>query len=185
MNIRLLDLKDEMMRSGEFLIDFTENNFRVNYVDPNLAINRILLVEDRHLCRPDLICWEAFGNLDYIDAILKFNQITNPFSMELYDLILIPAPRSLDRFYKKEKKQSRLIKDTKALFIDPTRASEKDKARLDQLEKIAKKRKNGSVSPKPTNLLREGEVPFSTDGRRLIFAPTVSTPRFSNSNDPQ
>ncbi len=183
MIIKLLDLKDEMLRNGEYLIDFTENNFTVNYLDPYLAISRIILVEDRHLCRPDLICWESFGNLDYIDAILKFNQITNPFSMEEFDLVLIPATRSLDRFYKKEKKQSRIIKDTKALFIDPTRASEKDKNRLDQLEKIAQKRKNGSSTPKPTNLLRPGEVPFSTDGRRLIFAPSVSTPRFPTSND--
>jgi len=183
MVIKLLDLKDEMLRNGEFLIDFTENNFRVNYIDPNLVIRRVLLVEEKHICRLDLICWEAYGSLDYIDGLMKFNQITNPFSIDLYDLILIPSPTSLDRFYRKDKKQSRIIKDTKSLFIDPTRASEKDKTRIEQLEKISKKRRNGSSSPKPTNLLREGEVPFSTDGRRLIFAPTVSTPRFPTSNN--
>ncbi len=184
MVIRLLDLKDEMMRNGEFLIDFTENNFRVNYLDPNLTIKRVLLVEDKHICRLDLICWEAYGNIDYLDALLKFNQISNPFSIDEYDLILIPTDSSLNRFYKKDKKTSKVIKDTKSLFLDPSKASEKDKTRLEQLEKIAKKRRNGSVTPKPTNLLREGEVPFSTDGRRLIFAPTVSTPRFPSSNDP-
>lgn len=183
MTIKLLDLKDEMLRNGETLIDFTENNFTVNYADPYLAIARIILIEDRHLCRPDLICWEAFGNLDYIDAILKFNQITNPFSMEENDLIIIPTAQSLDRFYKKDKKSSRIIKDTKSLFIDTTRASKKDKNRLDQLKKIAKKRKNATSEPKPTNLLREGQVPFSTDGTRLIFAPSISTPRFSSSNN--
>ncbi len=183
MVIKLLDLKDEMLRNGEFLIDFTENNFEVNYLDPYLAVSRIILVEDRHLCRPDLICWEAFGNLEYLDAILKFNQITNPFSIEEFDLILIPAIRSIDRFYKKEKRQSRITRDTKSLFIDPTRASEKDKNRLEQLEKISRKRKNGSIQPKPTNLLRDGEVPFSTDGTRLIFAPSVSTPRIQPRNE--
>lgn len=183
MVIRLLDLKDEMMRNGEFLIDFTENNFRVNYLDPDLTIKRVILVEDEQICRLDLICFEAYGNLDYIDALLKFNQITNPFSIDEFDLILVPSEASLNKYYKKEKKLSKIIKDTKSLFLDPSKASEKDKTRLEQLEKIAKKRKNGSVTPKPTNLLREGEVPFSTDGRRLIFAPTVSTPRFPSSND--
>jgi hypothetical protein len=54
---------------------------------------------------------------------------------------------------------------------------------MKQLSKLSAKRKNGSAEPKPTNLLRPGEVPFSTDGNRLIFAPSVSSPRFPSSND--
>ena len=80
-------------------------------------------------------------------------------------------------------KTSQIIKDTKALFIDPKRASQKDIARIKQLEKLASKRQNGSSEVKPTNLLREGEVPFSTDGNRLVFAPSSSKPRFPTSND--
>jgi len=184
MYIKLFDLKDSMVRTNETLIDFTENNFTVNYLDPFLRIQKVMLVEDRHICRPDILCFDAFGNIEYIDAILKFNQICNPFSMELYDIIVVPSPDSLVRFYKKETKTTQETKDTKALFIDPTRASQKDINRLNQLAAIASKRKNGSSTPKPTNLLRNGEVPFSTDGTRLIFAPSVSTPRFPSSNNP-
>lgn len=177
MIIKLLDLKDEMLRNGEMLIDFTENNFEVNYADPFISLSKVILVEDKHLCRLDLLSYEAYGDINYMDVILKFNQITNPFSMDIYDLILIPTLRSIDRFYKKEKKITRLIKDTKSLFIDPTRASEKDQNRLKQLEEISKKRKNGSLQPKPTNLLRSNEVPFLADGSRLILAPTISSRR--------
>lgn len=182
MYIKLFDLKDEMLRNGEKMIDFTENNFKVNYADSLVKLQRIMLVEDRHICRPDLICFEVFGNLDYIDAILKFNQITNPFSMELYDIIAIPTVASLVRMYQKETRVSQFTRDTKALFLDPKRASQKDINRMKQLAKIASKRKNGSTTPKPTNLLRDGEVPFIADGQRLIFAPSVSTPRFPSSN---
>jgi hypothetical protein len=104
--------------------------------------------------------------------------------MNLYDLMIIPDTESARAFYQKERlKTLQSIKDTKALFIDPTRASQKDVARLKQLEELANKRKNGSSEVKPTNLLRKGEVPFSTDGDRLVFAPSISKPRFPSSNE--
>lgn len=178
MYIKIFDLKQEMLRNGEYMIDFAENNFEVNYLDPFLKIQRIFLVEDRHICRPDLLSWESYGSTDYISEVLKFNQICNPFSMELYDIIIAPTVESLARFYKKGKINSQQILDTKALFLDPTRASQKDTNRLNQLAKIAQKRKNGSSQPKPTNLLRPGEVPFTTDGNVIRLAPSVSSPRF-------
>jgi hypothetical protein len=183
MYIKLIDLKDEMVREGVTMIDLLELNLEVNYFANDLRVDRIVLVEERHLCRPDLIVWENYRNLDCLDAFLKFNQITNPFSMQLLDVIIIFNKASMDRAYIKSARASNLVKDTKALFLDPTRASQKDISRLKQLAKLAAKRKNGSVQPKPTNLLRPGEVPFATDGNRLIFAPSVSIPRFTSSND--
>lgn len=183
MYIKLLDLKSEMKRNGVTLIDLQELNFEVNYFSEDWKIKRIVLVEERHLCRPDLLVWENYRNLDYLDGFLKVNQITNPFSMEIFDVIVIPREESIDAYYKKSITAPSLIKETKALFLDPNRATKKDLARLKQLARLAEKRKNGSSDPKPTNLLRPGEVPFKTDGDRLIFAPSVSSPRFPSSND--
>jgi hypothetical protein len=182
--VHLLDLKSEMERNGEMLIDFTENNFRVKYDDPNLIITKIMLVQERHLGRLDLLAYDSYGDVNSMDILMKFNLISNPFSMNLYDLIAVPDAESARIFYQKEKLSTiQGIKDTKALFIDPKRASQKDLARIKQLEKLASKRQNGSTEIKPTNLLRDKEVPFSTDGNRLIFAPSVSKPRFPSSND--
>jgi hypothetical protein len=184
MRIHLFDLKREMERAGEMLIDFTENNFRVRFDSTDLVIRKIMLVEERHLGRIDLISYEMYGDINSIDILLKINQITNPFSMNVFDLMIIPDPDSAKAFYQKEKLTNiQSIKDTKALFIDPKRASQRDMARLKQLEQIANRRKNGAKEVKPTNLLRKGEVPFSTDGNRLLFAPAISKPRFPTSND--
>lgn len=177
MIIELFELKSEMQREGILMMDFLENNFEVNYLDDTLLIERIILIEERHLCRPDLISWESYNNVNYVDIILKFNQISNPFSMNLYDLILIPNIQTAINFYKRNKLTTeKLIKDTKALFLDPTKASKKDIARLEQLKKISARRQNGSTEIKPTNLLRNSEVPFSTDGNRIIFSPSNSLP---------
>jgi|688.fasta_scaffold383011_2 hypothetical protein len=172
MVIKLFDLKNEMLRNGETMIDFLSNNFLVNYFDPQLEIARLMLVEERHLCRIDLLSYEAYQSIDYVDVIMKFNQITNPFSMQINDIIVFPTKASVNRFYQQEAlRNDKLILDTKALFIDPSRASQKDKARLEQLQKIADKRKNGSKEIKPANLLKTGEVPFVTDGTALTFSP--------------
>jgi hypothetical protein len=183
MYIKLIDLKDEMMREDITMIDLLDLNFEVNYLSNDFVVQKIMLLEERHLCRPDLIVWEQYRNLDYLDGFLKFNQITNPFSMSLYDIIIVPTIQSIQKAYRKTKRDSKLVRDTKALFLDPSRASQKDISRLKQLAKLAAKRKNGSSEPKPTNLLRPGEVPFSTDGNRLIFAPSVSSSRFPSSNN--
>jgi len=178
MVIRLLDLKNEMLRNGETMVDFLSNNFLVNYFDPQLEVARLILVEERHLCRLDLLSYEAYQSIDYVDVIMKFNQITNPFSMQIHDLIVCPTKASANRFYQQEPmRNDKLILDTKALFIDPSRASQKDKARLEQLQKIADKRKNGSREIKPANLLKTGEVPFVADGTALTFSPYNSKAR--------
>jgi len=175
MRVNLLDLKSQMIRDGVTMIDFLDNNFTVNFLSPDLQIIRIFLVEERHLCRLDLLSFEAYGSADHVDVITKFNMITNPFSMELNDIIVFPSIGSSQSFFRKSSNLSnQLILDTKSLFIDPSRASKKDAARLEQLEKIASKRRNGASEIKPTNLLRSGEAPYVTTGGALRLAPNSS-----------
>jgi hypothetical protein len=176
MVIELFDLKSEMVKEGIRMIDFLENNFNVNYSYPNLQIYKVFLIKEEYLCRPDLLSWEAYNNVNYVDIILKFNQITNPFSMEVDDIILVPSIKSARAFYQKDKLvNSAIVNDTKALFLDPSKASKKDLARLKQLEKIASRRANGSTEIKPTNLLRKGEQPFEVSGGYINFAPSSSS----------
>jgi hypothetical protein len=178
MEIRLFDLKNMMVRDGIEMVDFVSQNFLPNYFDSALQIKALIVVQERHLGRIDLISTEAYNSADYVDVIQKFNQICNPFSMELNQFVVCPDIASADRFYRTDpKKEDQIIKDTKALFIDPSRASQKDLERLKQLEKIAQKRKNGSKEIKPTNLLREGEVPFVADGTAVRFSPSNSKAR--------
>lgn len=178
MIIKLFDLKKEMLATGEYIIDLIDNNFEVNYYNPNLVVQKLAIIREEHLCNPFLFCKDMYGDANYIDVIIKFNQITNPFSMNLNDIIVIPEIGSVDRFYKRSADEASKILDTKSLFLNPDRASKSDKARLDQLKRISSKKKNGSKDPKPTNLLRPGEVPFSTDGQVISFAPNISKPRF-------
>ena len=173
MIIHLFDLKSEMISTGQKKIDFLENNFDVSYWNPDLAVTKVFLISEKHICRPDMLSFEAYGNVNYVDIILKFNQITNPFSMELHDFIVVPKLTNALTYYRKQTlSKSPLVKDIKALYIDPTKASQKDLNRLKQLQKIAQKRTNGSKEILPTNLLRTGELQNKTDGTVMIFNPS-------------
>ena len=102
MEIHLFDLKSEMVKDGITMLDFMENNFKVSYIDSLLRISKVILIQERHLCRLDTLSDEAYGSVNYPDIIMKFNQISNPFSMELNDLIVIPTLESARRFYRKD-----------------------------------------------------------------------------------
>jgi hypothetical protein len=174
MRLQLLELKAEMLRDGVRTIDLLEANIVVDFLLTATRPTRFFLVEDRHLARPDLIAFEMLGSANYVDVVLKYNQITNPFAMEVNDLIMVPPLVAVNSFYKKSESPSDTVRDTKSLFVDPSRVSQKDQARLKQLEKIASRSKNGSREVKPTNLLRSGEVPFKTDGTALRLAPNAT-----------
>ena len=73
---------------GNIVRDLTQTMFDFrsnNYVSYNL-----FRISRDYLMRPDLISQAVYNNTIYCEYILKYNGISNPFSMEEGDLILIP-----------------------------------------------------------------------------------------------
>ena len=106
-------------------------------------------VELREQGRPDLISLKYYGIHDNTDFVLKFNGISNPFSMSEGDIIDIPVNQ--ERFVKFIK-PTRLLGDSKKdQFIKERRLTEKDKKRLEFLQSIAEK------EALPPNRLKTGQ----------------------------
>ena len=106
-------------------------------------------VELREEGRPDLIALKYYGNHADTDLILKFNGISNPFSMAEGDIIEIPANQ--DRFLKFIKPTRTLGESKKEQFMQERRLTTKDKKRLEFLQSIAEK------EALPPNRLKTGE----------------------------
>lgn len=173
MRLQLLELKAVMVRDGVPTVDFLDSNLVVDYA--GVQVDRVFLVEERHLCRADLLSFDAFGSPNHVDVVLKFNQITNPFRMEVDDIVMVPSLASFDKYYKPSTNPSKsAVLDTKSLYVDPTRVSKKDENRIKQLEKIAARNRNGAKEVKPTSLLRAGEAAFTLDGTVMRLAPNIS-----------
>lgn len=161
MKFRLLDLKTAMITGGVNKIDFLQSNLNINFLDTDIRIQDAFIVDEQILCRPDIISSRSYGSSDHVDVVLKFNQITNPFSMAIGDIIITPTLNSINKFYKEDILLFNQVENkVKWLFIDETKATKEDVNRLKHVEKIAKRTSSPDI-PAPTNLLRPTEKSFT------------------------
>tara|TARA_Y100000389_G_scaffold155672_1_gene156381 strand:- start:537 stop:1046 length:510 start_codon:yes stop_codon:yes gene_type:complete len=169
MLLKNIDLKKTKTINGLEILDLTEPTLIPDFRSINFIIKNFVLVTDELEMRPDLIAKLALGSEDKIDVLLKCNQISNPFSIKSGDILVIPQLESFEKFYKTPKVDEKTIKDTKSLFIDPKKASKKDKNRVDRLSNIAKTKKNGSKEITTPNKLKSGDTNITKNKGSIKF----------------
>ena len=164
MDFKNLDLKSVKDFKGENILDLTEPTLVVNRNSGFFRVTRLFLVTDEYAMRPDLISFAVYGSPNFVDILLKANEISNPFSVDVGDVLIIIDKNEAQNFYRQPKKPKKEIDDTKSLFINPERASTKDINRIKALQKQADNKSNGASEVKPTNLKREGQDAFTFSG---------------------
>lgn len=127
-------------------------------------------VNETQVGRIDLISIEYYGSADYSDLILKYNNISNPFSITQGDVLNIP-----DRTALKEFKEIKPVGDQKEIenpirqqFLDTKRLTPKDANRIEYLKKKASEKENGA-QPLPPNILPEGDSNLDIEGDTIIL----------------
>lgn len=114
-------------------------------------VQEVHVVSNDETGRIDLVSLSEYGTHDYIDIILKFNGISNPFSIIEGDVLYIPP-----RDYGKKKWKLTLNKDEKNpirdQFINTKRLPVKDANRIEYLSK----KYNKEILP--PNILKTGET---------------------------
>jgi len=112
--------------------------------------------------RPDLISLNAYGTVDKVDLLLKFNGISDPFSIAEGERIKIPRAdfpfRTLDRI---EEKEENIVKQQ---FMDTKRLSKKDQNRVEALKK-----KYDKDNLLPPNVVPVGKKTFKFEADQVIF----------------
>lgn len=152
------------------MFDFKANNY-VNY--------SVYRVPSDYEMRPDLIAQSVYNNTVYAEYILKYNGISNPFSIDTGDIILIP---SLDTAKQNTKKQGEGAEDSDSRrirnsykYIDPTKAPKRDMdvERFDQ-RNLSKKKTQLEDGALPPNLAQEGETGITYRNGRVYFGEGVA-----------
>lgn len=111
--------------------------------------------------RIDLISRKYYGSHDMSEIILKYNNISNPFSITTGDVLLIPDGQTALKTWQRIKEIADIeleIDNIRAQFIDTKRLSKKDAARVEYLQRKAAKIKNGSKQILPPNVLKSGDT---------------------------
>jgi len=153
-------LIDKIVEGGRLLLTQPTMLFR-NREDIGLITTHEVKRDEEG--RIDLIASDYYGDTSKIDYILKFNGISDPFSIVEGDLIKIPVDGV--KTFKLERPGKDISNIVRQEFIDSKRLTKKDKRRIDFLKK---KYKIKEVLP--PNVLKTGFTPseFKEDGSTVM-----------------
>lgn len=173
MFVNSLDKKPIVKRSDEVeLRDLTSSMFDLD--TKNYAKYNVYRVPKEFAMRPDLISGSVYGNSVYAEIILKFNSISNPFSIQEGDLILVPDLDSAQSIINTTQQGSdtdgaKAIRNTYK-YIDPTKAPKANNEFTNR--QIVSGAKEGALPP---NMAEEGEEQITYRNGRVYFSSSVET----------
>ena len=135
MNIKCFSYKPTLIDdNGIEYVDLSFNTLKTNLYDSILGIYR---VESSTEMRPDLICMKYYGTTDYMDILLKSNNIFNPFSIKEGDVLVIPAIKKEDDLY--DTPVGIINDDLRKKYVDQSQLSEVDQNRINRIKNSTKK----------------------------------------------
>jgi len=126
----------------------------------NVTILAAHTVETIEVGRIDLIADKYYGNSDYSELILKYNNISNPFSITAGDVLLIPDQDNILLKWNRVKPIDDIETELDAIrsqFMDSKRLTTQEAKRVEYLKKKASQKKNGSKAILPPNVLKPTE----------------------------
>jgi molecular chaperone GrpE (heat shock protein) len=133
------------------------------------------VVKEDEIGRPDLISLEHYGTHTKTDIVLKWNGISDPFSLQPGEILEIP--NDLVPFYKLERPQQEEDNKIKNEFVQGKKLSQKDKNRIEAL----KKKYNKDVLL-PPNVIALGKKNFKfTKGGTVILGAQAQNDKVTQS----
>lgn len=120
------------------------------------------LVDDFEEGRPDLIAARYYNDPALLDIILKFNGISDPFSIHKGDRLRIPTSEiPLKKFNRPAQVEENLVKQQ---FIDTKRLSKPDQQRIQALQK-----KYNREALLPPNVIPVGKKTYKIEAGEITF----------------
>ena len=178
MSLTILDIKPTITRDDETFVDLTYPSVRYNY-DP--YVTGVVVMNEQFEMRPDLVSKNAYSNTEYWDFILKYNGVSNPFSISRDDMFLVPALDDMrDQIADAGSKQI-FADSVRKQYIDVSKKAKTDpKLALAETKRREAQRKKaegiGTASPNnlPPSIAEEGDREIIIKGGKVYFGPNIS-----------
>lgn len=178
MFLNSLDRKPLIKRPDGLLVrDLTQSMFDLksgSYV--NLSVYR---VPKEYSMRPDLLSQASYNNTIYAEFILKYNGISNPFSIGEGQVVVIPDINNAKEVAKSrsddgEDSDAKRIRNSYK-YIDPTKVPRRD-ADVESFDRrnLQGKKSQLQDGALPPNISQEGEKGIVTRNGRVYFGENVS-----------
>jgi hypothetical protein len=135
----------------------------------NETIDVHTVTEDQ-VGRIDLISLLYYRNANYCDYILKWNGISNPFSIKFGDILNIPNHREALKVIKEIKVLNTTNEPSiRDQFVDTKRLPVKDAKRIEYLQRKATQKPNGAKQILPPNILKEGDTNIKIGNGKIVI----------------
>lgn len=172
--------KPPYVKNGEHIRDLTAQS--VDFTREMYVIDTAVVTSD-FVMRADLVAKVEFRNSNRLDYLLKFNGISNPFSVDEGDILLVPDQDAMKLAMKPKKKGDDDRAEVVKKFFDPNRLSKKDKKRVDYIKKKSEDAANGSANNLPPNFAEPGAQEIAVVDGKVVFGGDV-VPNAENCVDP-
>jgi hypothetical protein len=142
-----------------------------------VRVDKTFVVDEYYAGRIDLISLNLYNNANYGDQLLKFNGISNPFSIGIGDILDVPPIDVLLKQWKKPGigvKEANVVRDK---FIDTKRLPTKDQNRLDYLKRKAAEKPNGAKEILPPNVLKSDQTNVVIQNGETLVGNALPTTR--------
>ena len=161
--------------NGDTVVDLIRR--AVSFINIRSNFGKRYVVTEDDVMRPDLIAYYFYQDSSFVDLLLKYNGYSNPFALNVGDIIRIPDSSTLTQFGTKPTLSDLGASRKKKSNIVIAPKTKKDKARVDFLLN-----KQNAVPPVPPNVALDSGVKV-TNGR-IVFGADVTNVKKQDCPDP-
>jgi hypothetical protein len=157
-------------KTGKEILDLVVASWDTKFIQYELR--SVAFVSDETQMRPDLVSLLFMSDQSRMGTILKLNNISNPLSLKMGEVLAIPS----------EKMSGNLFNSGKTLTDQKQKAKSFRKELQDKISQVSAERlnylnskniSNLAQTPLPPNLLQEGQQQILVEEGRLIFGPDI------------
>jgi hypothetical protein len=176
--INLLTLIKKIIINGsnnETIADLTRASFEP--ISTDIEVKNTIIVTDAAAGRVDNIAKIYYNDASKLDFILKYNDISNPFSIDTGDILFIPEESQMLASVITVPKIYPGLDTTPSIpaLFDPAKLSKKDKNRLQYIQKKSQQEEHPSATNLPPNFttpdakevrIQDGKIVFGADNAK-------------------
>jgi hypothetical protein len=174
----VFEIKPIVTKGEESFANMKYPSIRYNF-DPYII--GIYAVNEKTEMRPDIASKSAYGVDNFWDLILKYNGISNPFSLCKDDRLFVPSLDDMRENLAPSGSSNQIAREVREQFIDVSKKAKND-PRLAEIEKKRreaqkKKAENigvASVNNLPPNIAEEGDREIIIKGGKVQFGPNIA-----------
>jgi len=167
--------------NGNLYINFLEKD--INIINPfeGPKVMSYYLITDDAAMRPDLCCRDMYVvEYGYIENMLKFNNISNPFSLAPGDVLAMFDPYSMTKNIRNANSAAQERDKIRNQYITPDKKSQTDPKLMSFDKRNKEKKKPSSGTMLPPNYAAFGDSEIEIRGGKIYFGECVSRPKGNN-----